>query len=70
MTEAVSKVSSTEGPGRNGKYDSFAKRGKSAPLKHSESADDTVDISDEARERSGGRRRKKLWEYMENEPPT
>lgn len=67
MTDALAKVSGCAGTGRKGNRDPLVKQGRPGSQKHRESVEDTVDISDEARGRAGGGKRKGLLAYLEIE---
>lgn len=66
MTEAVSKISITAEVGKKNSRDSQLKHGKSVISKHFEETEDMVDISDEARDKSGRGKRKDVLAYLEN----
>lgn len=67
MTDALSKISSSAETGRKGNRDPLVKQGRPGSIKRRENMEDTVDISDEARGKSGSGKRKNLLAYLETE---
>lgn len=67
MTEALSKISRTAETGKKVYRNSPSKQGKTGIWKHLVNDDDRVDISDEAKARSGGKKKRNdLLAYLEN----
>jgi hypothetical protein len=66
MTDPVNKVGRTQEAERKKTHDGMVRSGKREH--HSdEPANDSVDISEEARDRSSGRKRKTILEYLEDD---
>ena len=67
MTDPVTVVDTIRGTGKKSVADSHLKHAKNQ--RHPDEADeDSVDISEEARERSAGRKRRSILDYLNDEP--
>ena len=66
MTEAVTGISTTREPGKKKAADTRLKHDKNQ--RHAdETAEDSVDISEEARERAAGKKRRNILDYLNEE---
>jgi hypothetical protein len=63
MTDPITGISSTMEPGKKNSVDRFRKHEKN-PGQVDENEEDSVDISEEARERAAGRKRKNILDYL------
>jgi hypothetical protein len=66
MTETVIVIGGVQETGRKGGQGNPSKRGKAKQLKGAPE-DDSVDISQEARDRASGNKRRNILEYLEDE---
>jgi len=66
MTEPVEGVGAAKAVGKNATKGSVFKREKKRRPLHEE--EDSVDISEEARNRASGKKRGGILEYLRNEP--
>jgi len=66
MTDPINKISRAQEAGRKQARTGIVK-GEKLSDHPDEPADDSVDISEEARERASGRKRKTILEYLEDE---
>jgi len=66
MTDPVVVVGGVQEAGRKSGQKNPAKRGKAKHLKGGPE-DDSVDISQEARDRASGKKRRNILEYLEDE---
>lgn len=67
MTEPVSRISSTRETGGKKASDALLKHGKNT--RHpDENEEDSIDISEEARERAAGRKSRNILDYLNEEP--
>lgn len=67
MTEPVTGISRTREPGKKNAPDAGLKHEKS-PRHTDETEEDSIDISEEARERAAGRKRRNILDYLKEEP--
>jgi hypothetical protein len=63
MTDPLNKISPAQGPGKKNVSDTGLKHGKGHGHA-TESDDDSVDISEEARERSAGKKSRNILDYV------
>ena len=66
MTSSVDAVGAAKGTGKKGGQENPLKRGMTKH-RQNRTEDDCVDISEEARERASGKKRRNILEYLENE---
>jgi hypothetical protein len=67
LTEPVSGISTIKEPGKKKAPDTLLKHEKS-PRHTEEAEEDSVDISDEAREKAAGKNRRNILDYLNEEP--
>jgi hypothetical protein len=67
MTEPVTGIDKARVTGKKNAPDTRLKHEK-APRHTDETGEDSIDISEEARDRAAGRRRKKILDYLNEEP--
>jgi len=67
VTDALSKISRTAGAGRKNSHDSSYRGEKHGVLRHLVSEEDSVDISDEARNKGRRDRKQGLLEMLEED---
>lgn len=67
MTEPLTKISSIQETGKKKAHDNSLKHDKY--LRHSEETEeDSIDISEEAREKAAGRTHRNIADYLSEEP--
>lgn len=66
MTEPLDAISRIRGAGKKSQRGDDLKHEKSKK-RHEESEDDSVDISEEARDRASGKKRGNILEYIRNQ---
>jgi len=66
MTDPVGVVGGVQGTGRKSGQEKQSKRGKAKHLKGA-TEDDSVDISQDARDRASGKKRRNILEYLDDE---
>jgi hypothetical protein len=64
MSDPVEKLDFIRGVGRRGAGGASFKHEKKVKHGHDEEEDDCVDISEEARERASGKKKKSILEYI------
>lgn len=67
MTEPLSKISSTKEPGKKNAPDALVRHEKK-PRHEDESESDSIDISEEARDRAAGNKRRNILDYLNDDP--
>jgi hypothetical protein len=67
MTEPLTKISSTKETGKKNVQDSRLKH-EIKPRQVYDSEEDCIEISEEARERAAGRKRRNILDYLNEEP--
>jgi vacuolar-type H+-ATPase subunit H len=67
MTEAVSEISRVKETGKKKVSDARQKYEK-LPQHPDEPGEDSVDISEEARDRAAGKKRRNILDYLKEEP--
>ena len=67
MTEPLAKISTIKETGKKNAPDSRLKHEKS-PRHAEETGEDSIDISEEARERAADRKRRNILDYLNEEP--